>query len=94
MMKHQEYMNSQTQKSFTMGVRSLADPWGGGTYSVRMIALLTALAGVLNVLSAVTPAKADRQATLVKLLPLVVQRGGNLMAALSGFALLVLANGL
>ncbi len=76
-------------KSFDMGERSRAEEWG-----VRTIALLTALVGVLNVLSAVTPARGDRLAVLDKLLPLTVQRGGHLTAALSGFALLILADGL
>jgi len=74
--------------------RSHAAESGGGTCSVHMIALFTAMMGVLNVLIAVTPASADRLAVLDKLLPLTVQRGGNLTAALSGFTLLILAGGL
>jgi hypothetical protein len=46
------------------------------------------------VFSAVTPAQADRLAVLDKLLSLTVQRDGHLTAALSGFALLILSNGL
>ena len=65
-----------------------------GEWGVRIITLLTALVGVLNVLSAVTPARADRLVVLDKLLPLTVQHGGHLTAALSGFALLILSNGL
>jgi phosphatidylglycerol lysyltransferase len=76
-------------KSFDMEQHPLAEEWG-----VRIIALLTALVGILNVLSAVTPAQADRLAVLNMLFPLTVQRGGNLTAALSGFALLILADGL
>jgi phosphatidylglycerol lysyltransferase len=76
-------------KSFDLGERSRAEEWG-----VRMIALLTALVGILNVLLAVTPARADRLAVLDRLLPLIVQHGGRLTAALSGFVLLILASGL
>jgi hypothetical protein len=73
--------------------QSLVDRWGGGTGSVRIIALLTALVGLLNVLSAVTPAQADRLGILDKLIPLIVQHAGRLTTALSGFALLILADG-
>ncbi len=76
-------------KSLGLGKRSLAEKW-----DVRLIALFVALVGVLNVLSAVTPAQPDRLALIDKLFPLIVQYGGRLTAALTGFALLILANGL
>jgi len=69
--------------------RVLADRWG-----VRLVALLVALMGGVNVLSAVTPPLTDRLAVLEKYSPLVVRRGGHLTAALAGFALLMLARGL
>ena len=67
---------------------------GGRNKFPRLIALFTALPGALNVLSAITPASADRLAVLDRLLPMAVQRGGSPTAALSGFALLILSNGL
>jgi phosphatidylglycerol lysyltransferase len=83
------FISLRRVKSFNVGERSWAEEWG-----VRAIALFTALVGILNVLSAVTPARADRLAVLDRLLPLAVQHGGHLTAALTGFGLLVLANGL
>jgi phosphatidylglycerol lysyltransferase len=69
--------------------RILTEIWG-----VRFAAVLVALMGVINVLSAVTPSLADRLKLLEQYSPLEVQRGGHLTAALAGFALLVLARGL
>jgi phosphatidylglycerol lysyltransferase len=67
----------------------LTEIWG-----VRFAAVLVALMGVINVLSAVTPSLSDRLKVLEQYSPLEVQRGGHLTAALAGFALLVLARGL
>jgi len=50
--------------------------------------------GVLNVLSAITPALAERIALLEQYSPLEVHRGSRLTAALAGFALFVLATNL
>jgi phosphatidylglycerol lysyltransferase len=61
---------------------------------VQLIAWLTGLMGILNVLSAARPALADRAALLAHFSPLAVQHGSNLAAVLAGFALLLLANGL
>ncbi|MCB9419393.1 MAG: flippase-like domain-containing protein [Ardenticatenaceae bacterium] len=61
---------------------------------VRLIAILTGAMGLINVLSASTPALADRAALLEKYSPLAVTRGSNLTAVLAGFALIVLAYGL
>ena len=69
--------------------RILTEIWG-----VRFAAVLVALMGVINVLSAVTPSLANRLKVLEQYSPLEVQRGGHLTAALAGFALLVLARGL
>src|SRR5690349_12364310 len=69
--------------------RFLPEDW-----DVRTIAVFTALVGVINVLSAVTPSQADRLAVINRLLSLTVQYGGRLTTALSGFALIILANGL
>lgn len=59
--------------------------------SVHIVALLTGLMGVVNVLSALTPTLADRLALLRNYLPLVIRQGGRLTTVLAGFALLILA---
>jgi phosphatidylglycerol lysyltransferase len=56
--------------------------------------LLTALMGVINVLSAITPALGDRLALLEEFLPVGARHGAHLAAVLTGFALLVLASNL
>ncbi len=61
---------------------------------VRFIAILTAAMGLLNVLSASTPALADRAAILGRYSPLAVTWGSHVTAVLAGFALIVLAYGL
>jgi phosphatidylglycerol lysyltransferase len=58
---------------------------------VHGVALLTAGMGVINLISAVTPAASERLAVLERFSPLTVARGGHLAAALAGFALLVLS---
>lgn len=60
-------------------------------WSLRIVSLLTAVIGVINVLSAVTPALQDRIHFLHTLFPLAVVHGGRLTAALAGFALILLA---
>ena len=61
---------------------------------VRIIALLTAVMGVVNVLSAVRPSLHDRLRLLEQYSPLQVTHGGHLTSALAGFALLLLSSGL
>src|SRR5512143_680929 len=61
---------------------------------VRVVALLTAAMGIVNVLSAVQPAMQQRLHLLEKYSPLQVAHGGHLASALAGFALLLLASGL
>ncbi len=63
-------------------------------WMIRLIAVLTAIMGVINVLSASTPAMADRLVVLEQFSPLEVRRSSHLTAALAGFALLVLAGSL
>lgn len=58
---------------------------------VRLVALLTAAMGVINVLSAVTPSLHNRLQLLEEYSPLVISTGGHLTSALSGFALLLLS---
>lgn len=76
-------------KSFGAEEHELADDW-----SVRIAAILTALMGLINLLSAVTPALTNRWQILRTVSPLYLRHGGHLTAALSGFALLLLAAGL
>ena len=58
---------------------------------VHTVALLTAAMGVINVLSAVTPAVMYRLRLLEEYLPFRAVRGGHLASALAGFALLLLS---
>lgn len=65
-----------------------------GVTQPRLLALLTAAMGMVNMFSAVTPAVTERAAILEIFSPLEVTQGGRLTAVLAGFALLVLSNGL
>lgn len=76
-------------RTFNMGARTLSEVWVG-----RFLSIMVGLMGVVNVISAVTPSLPDRLAILAEFSPLGVQHGGNLTAALSGFALLMLARNL
>lgn len=58
---------------------------------VHAVAVLTALMGVVNVLSAVRPSIMSRLRLLAEYSPLTVTRGGHLVSALAGFALLLLS---
>lgn len=66
--------------------------WAARTPSI--LAVLTALMGLLNVWSAVTPGLHDRMRILWDVLPFEVRRGSHLTAALAGFALGLLSLGL
>jgi len=63
-------------------------------WSVRIVAMLTALLGVLNILTGLSPALARELAPVARYVPLQIQRGGIVAAVLTGFALLLLANAL
>ncbi len=76
----------QRLRGFSANRRTLTETWG-----VRFAAILVALMGIVNLLSAVTPSLADRLALLMRSSPLEVRQGGHLTAALAGFALLLLA---
>jgi phosphatidylglycerol lysyltransferase len=58
---------------------------------VKLISLLTAAMGIVNVMSAVTPSLSDRLKLLEQYSPFGVSHGGHLTSALAGFALLLLA---
>ena len=76
----------QRLHTFNPNQRSLTETWG-----VRFAAILVALMGVINVLSAVTPSLSDRIKLIETYSPLEVRHGGHLTAALAGFALLMLS---
>ena len=68
--------------------------WRRGLWVVRISALLTALMGLINLWSAVTPNLPERSRILWDLLPFEARRSGHLTAALAGFALLLLSQNL
>jgi phosphatidylglycerol lysyltransferase len=79
----------QRLKSFSPTEQVQARVW-----NIKVVAWLTGLMGVINILSAIIPSLAGRIAVVEKFIPLAVTQGGRLTAALAGFALLLLANGL
>ncbi len=79
----------QRTRTFGKRERSLAEAWG-----VRLVSVLTAGMGIVNLLSAATPSLMSRLAMIEGYLPLMVRRGGHLTAALAGFALMILSIGL
>jgi phosphatidylglycerol lysyltransferase len=62
--------------------------------SERVLAILTAVMGLVNLVSAVTPAVSSRLRVVEQALPLQVLSGTRLATALAGFALLLLASGI
>jgi len=58
------------------------------------VALLTAVVGVVNLLSAVTPNLPERTALLREFFPFEIRVGGHIFAAITGFVLLTLATNL
>jgi phosphatidylglycerol lysyltransferase len=61
---------------------------------VRILSLMTAAMGVVNVLSAVTPSIRYRLRLLEEYSPFGISTGGHLTSALAGFALLMLSESL
>jgi phosphatidylglycerol lysyltransferase len=76
-------------KSFRVRESARTEIWG-----VRLVALLTAGMGILDVLSGLTPSLHNRLKLLEQYSPFGVDIGGHLTSVLAGFALLLLANGL
>ena len=76
-------------KSFGARESARTEVWG-----VRLVALLTAGMGIIDVLSGLTPALHTRVLILEQYSPFGVDVGGHLTSVLAGFALLLLANGL
>ncbi len=68
-------------------------PWRNHL-SLWVVTLLTAVMGVVNLLSAVTPSLPQRRDWLEVFFPFYVRSGGRLFAAIAGFVLLVLATNL
>ncbi len=59
--------------------------------SLWIVAILTGLVGLVNLLSAVTPSVPERRALLELVFPFTVRAGGRIAAASAGFLLLMLA---
>ena len=57
-----------------------------------LVAILTGLVGILNLMSAVTPGLPERIAILQNIYPFEVRAGSHIFAAVSGFILLTLAS--
>ena len=74
---------------FSSSERALAE-----SGQVRLVAILTAVMGVLNVLSVIQPALISRISTLTQYSPVAVRQHGAITSILTGFALLILARGL
>jgi phosphatidylglycerol lysyltransferase len=69
--------------------KTVLERWG-----VRVVAILTAFMGGINLVSAIIPALKERMRFLEQILPLEVSVGSRLATALAAFALLILANSL
>jgi phosphatidylglycerol lysyltransferase len=63
-------------------------------WSIRLVAMLTAAMGVIDVLSGLTPTMHNRLVFLEQYSPFGVDNGGHLASVLAGFALIILGNGL
>jgi phosphatidylglycerol lysyltransferase len=83
------FISLRRLKSFGARESARTEIWG-----VRVVALLTAGMGVIDVLSGLTPTLHDRMKILEQYSPFGVEIGGHLTSVLAGFALLLLANGL
>ncbi|HET6845253.1 MAG TPA: flippase-like domain-containing protein [Anaerolineales bacterium] len=67
---------------------------GSDTTSMRLVSVLTAALGIVNILSGITPSLHDRLQLLMRYSPFGIHTGGHLTTAMAGFALLLLADGL
>lgn len=79
----------QIQRTSLTTARPSLEVWG-----VRIVALLTAVMGVVNLFSAIIPAVHSRMVIIRDIFPMEVLHGTRLAAALAGFALLLLASSL
>lgn len=76
-------------KTFRVEETARSEVW-----SIRLVAILTAGMGIIDVLSGLTPTMHNRLVILQQYSPFGVDNGGHLASVLSGFALLILASGL
>jgi len=76
-------------RSFGAKASAQTEAWGVG-----LVALLTAVMGIIDVFSGLTPSMHNRIKILEQYSPFGVDVGGHLTSVLAGFALLLLANGL
>ncbi len=79
----------QRIQTFRFDDRAQAENW-----KVRIVAIFTAMMGMISILSAVTPSLMSRISKLEEYIPLMVRHGGHLTAAMTGFGLVILAGGL
>ena len=79
----------QAQYSPLIKARPNMEAWG-----VRIVAILTAVMGVVNLFSAIIPAMHNRLIIIRDIFPMEVLHGSRLAAALAGFALFLLASSL
>ncbi len=63
-------------------------------WGVRIVSLLTAGMGIVNLISAIIPALNERLVIIENYIPLEVRRGSRMTSALAGFALFLLASSL
>jgi len=85
---YNSFMQMQPIQAFINKYPSL-EAWG-----VRIVSILTAGMGIVNLVSAIIPALNERLAILDIYIPLEVRRGSRLTSALAGFALFLLAGSL
>ena len=76
-------------RQFRSAQRRLLSDWD--VWGVRIVAVLTALMGLVNVVSAVSPYMAGRFSMVERISPLEVRVTSRLTVTLAGFALLLLA---
>jgi phosphatidylglycerol lysyltransferase len=79
----------QRVRLYNVAERARSEIW-----NVHLVALLTGVMGIINVLSAITPTMQSRLLRLSDISPLGVRHGGRLTATLAGFALILLASNL
>jgi phosphatidylglycerol lysyltransferase len=72
-------------------LRPSKSPLNYETISVKAVAVLAAVMGVINIFSAITPALLERARVIRRVFPLEVRHSGRLSAILAGFALLLLS---
>lgn len=65
-----------------------------GIWTVRIIAILTGLMGVINIISALTPALSERLILIRSFSPLELRQGAHIVIVFFGFILILLSHGL